>query len=118
MVAAFSENHNIYLSKMYALMKKAASCDITSNYFRLLCDLITRPIGHAIARHLFLRKVFLFFSLQFIIVLSHLEIVDLHEGLVRVQGVFNRRGARFTNLTGAFHVWPGETQKKSPRTGT
>lgn len=56
-----------------------------------------------------------FLPLVLIIVLSHLEVVDLHEGLVRVQGVFNRGRARFTNLTGALRVRPAGTQQKRAR---
>lgn len=51
------------------------------------------------------------FFLLVIIVVSHLEVVDLHEGLVRVEGVFDRGGARLTDLTGALHVRPAETQE-------
>lgn len=69
-------------------------------------------LRHDIARHLFLRKSSLFLSHRVNIVLSHLEVVDLHEGLVRVQGVFDRGGARFTDLTGALHVWPARNTKE------
>lgn len=46
-----------------------------------------------------------------IIVVSHLEVVDLHEGLVRVEGVFDRGGARLTDLTGAPHVRPARNTR-------
>lgn len=42
------------------------------------------------------------FSLQPLV--SHLEVVDLQEGFVRVEGMFNCRGARLTDLTGFLHV--------------
>ena len=41
---------------------------------------------------------------------SHLEVVHLHEGLVGVQSVFDKRGATVADLPRLLHVGPAERQ--------
>lgn len=47
---------------------------------------------------------------------SYLEVVDLHEGFVRVEGMFNCGGAGLTDLTGVLHVRPAERKIDQTRT--
>lgn len=61
-----------------------------------------------------------FFFLSFHVILprvSYLEVVDLHEGFVGVEGMFNGRRARLTDLTGVFHVGSaeGKTEQENKR---
>lgn len=49
---------------------------------------------------------------------SHLEVVNLHEGFVRVEGMFNCGGARLADLTGVLHVRPASRQIEQTHTHT
>lgn len=102
---------------MLYCQKKAHHCQQQQRYQGYSCFFVTSQRANFYncaatgKRHqLYFLESILFFVLV-IIVVSHLEVMDLHEGLVRVQGVFDRGGARLTDLTGALHVRPAETHE-------